>query len=131
MSAVAARALVPWVAAVAVAAGALLMRAELMTVHEGGRTGASEVVVGARTKGAPELLEPRARALITTCRLLVGSGLQDPALREVEPSVYAFRVEPALDEFDERELRGCLQDLRVEHVLLHVREVRHHAVGGS
>lgn len=109
------------VAAVAV----LVLRSELMTRHVPPPPGAwTDVVVEARVRHAASPTQEMARSLVDTCRLTVDTRTRTTALREVAPSVFAFRLTPALDEYDRRELRGCLQDLREERVLLDVRELR-------
>lgn len=105
--------------------GILLLRSELMTVHdpqpEGTRT---EFVLQAETRLAPEHLTEMTRGLVSVCRLLVNSDLVEASFTPIRQDVFSFAVEPALDQFDLREMRGCLQDTRVQRLKVKVREVR-------
>ncbi len=100
-------------------AGVLVLRAETLSTHvdtpPGSRT---EVVIDAATKNAePSATVPElAEALVLTCRLQVAAELIDEELREIEPSTFAFALTPALDESDRRQLIGCLEDARVDHL---------------
>lgn len=108
-----------WVVAAAVAlTGVLLLRAEIMTVDlelpEGSYT---DVVLAAEVvREDPGVRTEMVRGLVSTCRLLVNADVVEESFRSVDPGVFAFRLRPGLDEFDERELRGCLSDLRVQHL---------------
>lgn len=114
-----------WLAlAAVVSVGVLLLRAELMTVEletpEGSFT---DVVVAAEVKQEDDpgaVREEMTRGLVSTCRLLVNADVVAESFRAVEPGVFAFRLRPGLDEFDVRELRGCLSDTRVQHLLVDV-----------
>ena len=110
------------VAAVLAAVGILLLRAELMTVDvpqpEGSYT---DVVVAVEIREDEAVREEMARGLISTCRLLVNADVVEDTFSPVEEGVFAFRLRPGLDEFDRRELKGCLRDTRVQHLLADVR----------
>jgi hypothetical protein len=113
-----------WVVGLAVLAGTVLaLRAELMTVHETPDAAATEVVVAAETREDGAYVGEMTRGLVSTCRLLVNADVVESSFREVEPAVFAFRLTPPLGEFDRRELRGCLQDTRVQHLLVDVRRL--------
>ena len=112
-----------WLAAAVVAAvGILLLRSELMTVDvpqpEGSYT---DVVLAVSVREDEAVREEMARGLISTCRLLVNADVVEDSFITVEQDVYAFRLRPGLDEFDRRELSGCLRDTRVQHLLAEVR----------
>jgi hypothetical protein len=103
-------------------AGLLALRAELMTVDveqpEGSYT---DVVVAAETvREDSGVGAEMARGLVSTCRLLVNSDVVEDSFTAVGEGRYAFRLHPGLDEFDRRELRGCLSDLRVQHLRVEV-----------
>lgn len=116
-----------WGIAAAIAlTGVLLLRAELMTVEieqpEGSYT---DVVVSADVvREDPGVREEMIRGLVSTCRLLVNADVVAESFLTVEPGVFAFRLRPGLDEFDRRELRGCLSDLRVQHLRAHVHHMQ-------
>lgn len=114
-----------WVAgAVVLVAGLLLLRAELMTVDvpqpEGSYT---DVVLAVEIREDPALREEMTRGLVSTCRLLVNADVVEDSFRTVEDEVYAFRLRPGLDEFERREMKGCLRDTRVQHLLADVRRI--------
>ncbi|TQN43077.1 hypothetical protein FHU33_2500 [Blastococcus colisei] len=105
--------------------GIMLLRAELMTVDvdqpEGSYTDA--VVAASTVREDPAVQEEMTRGLVSTCRLLVNADVAEDSFVQVDDGVFAFRLRPGLDEFDRRELRGCLSDLRVQHLLLDVRRL--------
>jgi hypothetical protein len=76
-----------------------------------------ELVLDARARGAepgqtlPEMVE----ALLLFCRLEVPSGLAGPVEHH---GGGRFRVvlEPALDQTNRRQFRGCIEDWTVEHL---------------
>ena len=112
--------------AVAVLVGAaLLLRAELMTVDVPQPEGSwTDVVVRAETvREEPEVIEEMTRGLVSTCRLLVDADVVEDSFLSLGGSDFGFRLRPGLDEFERRELRGCLSDLRVQHLLLDVRHL--------
>jgi hypothetical protein len=106
-------------------AGVVLLRSELMTVHTpmppGSRT---EFLVEADTEEHPRHLTEMTRGLVSVCRLLVNADVVEQSFTPVRPDVFSFTLTPGLDEFDVREMRGCLQDTRVQNLLVQVREVR-------
>ncbi|MGI8758994.1 MAG: hypothetical protein ACR2K0_06770 [Acidimicrobiales bacterium] len=112
------------VAAVVVVAGVLVLRERAMTRHEPGVPGtATEVVVSAATRNA----EPAAttteltRALVLSCRLEVDAEpIGDLDRLPTEGHRYRLVLAPALDEFDERQLHGCLEDARMNYLQLKV-----------
>ena len=109
--------------AVAVVA-VLVLRAELMTSHATTPPGSvTQVVVQARTSRAPELLPQLTRGLVDVCRLAAGAREATP-LQQLSRTRFAFTLRPALDAFDRRELKGCLQDLREEGLLVDVEQLR-------
>lgn len=112
------------VALVASGAAIFLLRAETMTVNveqpAGSRT---DFVVEARTRSDTRHLHEMTRGLVSVCRLLVNSDLVERSFHLRPDGVFTFSLEPALDKFDLREMRGCLQDTRVRHLLVEVRSV--------
>lgn len=118
------RAVLFLLAAAAALTGVLLLRAELMTVHEPPVPGSfTNVVVVAETREEPEVLPEMTRGLASTCRLLVNADVVEQSFLPFGDGVFAFSLTPGLDEFDVRELRGCLQDLRVQHLRVDVRSI--------
>ncbi|MGY1836938.1 hypothetical protein ACI79P_17740 [Blastococcus sp. SYSU DS0510] len=119
------RRVLAWLLGIAVAAtGLVLLRAELMTVDipqpEGSYT---DVVIAVEIREDPAVREEMTRGLVSTCRLLVNADVVEDTFLSVDEGVFAFRLRPGLDEFDRRELRGCLRDTRVQHLLADVRRL--------
>ncbi|SFF47448.1 hypothetical protein [Blastococcus tunisiensis] len=119
------RAVVGLIAAVVAVVGVVLLRSELMTVDVAQPEGSyTDVVVAAATvREDPSVREEMTRGLVSACRLLVNADVVEDSFLQTGDGVFAFRLRPGLDEFDRRELRGCLRDLRVQHLLLDVREL--------
>ena len=112
------------VAALAVT-GVLALRAELMTVEVEQPEGSwTEVVVATRVvREDPDVRAEMTSGLVSTCRLLVNADVVEQSFQAVGDGVFTFRLHPGLDEFDRRELRGCLSDLRVQHLRVDVRRL--------
>lgn len=106
-------------------AGLLALRAELMTVSveqpEGSYT---DVVVAAEVKQEDPGVRPEmTRGLVSACRLLVNSDVVEDSFVALNEGLFTFRLHPGLDEFDRRELRGCLSDARIQHLQVEVRHL--------
>lgn len=107
------------------AVGVLALRAELMTVHRDLPPGSqTEFLVVADTREDRRHLPEMTRSLVSVCRLLVNGDVVERSFQADGHGVFRFSVTPGLDEFDVREMRGCLQDARVQYLLVDVREVR-------
>lgn len=126
------RALVAVLVAGAALAGVLALRAELMTVDvpqpEGSYT---DVRVVSETREEEAVLREMTHGLISTCRLLVNADVVEQSFVEHSPGVFSFRLRPGLDEFDRRELRGCLSDTRVQHLRVAVERLQTISPGGN
>lgn len=98
-----------------------------MTRHEPGVPGtATEIVVSADTRhpNPAATTAELANALIETCRVEVTAEPAGP-VEEMAPGRYRFVLEPALDEFDQRQIHGCLEDASVNYLQVDVRSLRH------
>lgn len=84
-----------------------------------------EVIVEADTVREPEsaTLE-MARAFINTCRLQVNSSVVEERFRRLGDDTFRFVLQPNLIERDQRQLRGCLEDARIQHLQLDVVTMR-------
>ena len=116
------------VAAVVVVVGVVLLREQTMTRHQPRVPGtATEVVVNAasRNNEPASTVAELTQALVSTCRLEVDaepvSGLERLSS---EHHRYRLVLAPALDEFDQRQLHGCLEDARINHLQLKVTQLR-------
>ena len=112
-------------AALAVAvAGVLLLRAEVMTVHAAQPPGSrTTFVIDAATREDPRHLREMTSSLVSVCRLLVNADVAERSFASLGDGAFTFSVHPGLGEFDLREMRGCLEDTRVQHLLVDVRHV--------
>jgi hypothetical protein len=54
-------------------------------------------------------------ALLLTCRLEVTSDLVDPP-REVSDGRFLAVLDPALDETNRRQFKGCIEDFTIDHL---------------
>lgn len=100
----------------------LAMRDAMRTVHTAVPPGArTEVEVAAmvreqRRDERRDLTE----ALVQTCRARVGTKLAPDGLAQTGPDRFRFTLVPGLDEFNRREMHGCLEDARMQHLQLDV-----------
>jgi hypothetical protein len=66
-------------------------------------------------------LDEMVEAALLLCRLEVSSDISGAAEPQPGPEgTYEVMVRPALDETNRRQLRGCLQDWRVDHLRVDV-----------
>ena len=85
-----------------------------------------ELVLDARTRhrevgqSLPELVE----ALLLTCRLEVESDVVGPIRADGDGRFRAV-LQPALDETNEKQLRGCLEDWTMDSLRADVVSIRH------
>jgi hypothetical protein len=101
----------------------VLLRQETMSVHTLGAPGSSTVVVveaSARPQRSTTRVAALARAQIALCRTEVHDETREPDVVHSLPWTFTFRLRPALDESDRRQLHGCLEDARVDHLQLQV-----------
>lgn len=68
-------------------------------------------------------------AVVEICHLEVGSRPVDDSLVLVddERDLYTVTFRPSLDRADQRQLRGCLEDLRIDHFRTWVQSMEHRA----
>lgn len=128
-----ARVLAGTAVAVALAAAVIVLRETTMSRHVSTPAGSTtEIVVRARTSHAQRQAteEELTTALVLTCRLHVDSGLVG-GISRVGDHTYSFVVTPALDESDRRQLHGCLEDMRIDHLQLGVVELHDRGVDES
>lgn len=116
------------VAAVAAALGVgviLLRDATLSTHREVAADSAMELVLRVSHHGGErgQTVEEMATALVLACRLEVSADPVGP-LEPLGGDRYRVVVTPALDETDQRQLRGCLEDWVIDHVRADVESIR-------
>ena len=80
-----------------------------------------EVVVRARTEGGErgQSLGEMVEALLLTCRLEVTADFAGP-IRDEGNGRFRVVLEPALDQTNRRQLRGCIEDWTIDHLLVDV-----------
>lgn len=98
------------------------LREATLSTHEPADPDSSVVlIVYARSERAepgqtlPEMVE----ALVLACRLEVPSDVAGP-IRNEGDGRFSTVLQPALDQTDRRQLRGCLEDWSIDHVLVDV-----------
>ena len=115
------------------AAAVLALREATLSTHQpvarGSRT---VVVVEAETDHAEvgQTVAEMTQAIMLTCRLEVSSDLVgeiqvvettgDPAVDEDQMGVFRAVLQPALDQTNERQFRGCLEDWTIDQLLVDV-----------
>ena len=90
-----------------------------LTRHEEVAPGSSLVLTirGEREDDAEHERHELVEALVTMCQLEVNSVVDSDSIRTVDEDrgIYSATFQPALDKADQRQLRGCLEDLRIDH----------------
>ena len=110
------------VLAIAVGVGIYYVRAATIGRDTPEGAGSSlEVIVQASTVREPTTSkEEMARALVNVCRLQVDTTVVQDRFRQLSNDVFRFVLSPKLIPRDQVQLRGCLEDTRVQHLILHV-----------
>lgn len=84
-----------------------------------------EIVLVARASHEPhDTLTEMARTLFVGCRLQASSRLEEDGFRHLAEDRYRFVIAPSLNESDRRQLHGCLEDARVQHLQADVLSMR-------
>ncbi|HEX7132247.1 MAG TPA: hypothetical protein VF228_06705 [Iamia sp.] len=107
--------------AIGVVAVLALREATLSTHERDDPRSEVELVIEARTEGGEpgQTLAEMVDALLLTCRLEVTSDLVGP-IRDEGGGRYRAVIRPALDATDRRQLRGCIEDWTIDHLLVDV-----------
>jgi hypothetical protein len=98
--------------------GVSALREATLSTHERVERGSQvEVHIKARTEGGEpgQTLAEMVDALLLTCRLEVTADLVDPA-REVSDGRFLAVLDPALDETNRRQFKGCIEDFTIDHL---------------
>lgn len=83
-----------------------------------------EVLVRARPHNDDIDVADATETLFAVCLLEARSRHTDRDVRRVDERTWSFRIRPALDESDQRQLRGCLEDARIDRYQADVVEMR-------
>lgn len=71
------------------------------------------------TMSRHELVDTRlqmTRSLFLTCRLEVNTSVVSDAFEVLDEDSFRFVISPALDEADQRQLHGCVEDARIDQL---------------
>jgi hypothetical protein len=103
--------------------GVFALREATLSTHDAPPGRDMKLVVSAKTKDPErsQTLAEMVEAQLLTCRLEVNSDLAGP----IEPlGDGRFRVilEPAMDDTDRRQFRGCVEDWIIDHVQINIVE---------
>lgn len=113
------RRVVVWMAFLLVTGSAIPMLAEATMskkspVPRGSRL---EVVLNAETSHEPKnTAAEMARTLFAGCRLQVPARVAESGFEELGGNRFRFVLEPTLNDSDRRQLHGCLEDARLQHL---------------
>ena len=101
--------------------GVLALREATLSTHEAVDARQVELVVDARSAGGEpsQTLAEMVEAHLLTCRLEVTSDLAGP-IESLGDGRFRAVLEPAMDETNRRQFRGCLEDFRVDHFRMDV-----------
>jgi hypothetical protein len=104
--------------------GVIVLRNNSMTVHERmPRDSALFVAAEARWRVADSTAPTLARALTIQC-VAETSVRHTAASFAWDDGAFTFEVLPALDDADQRQLKGCLSDFRMPRLIVAVDEMR-------
>ena len=76
----------------------------------------SEVVIdaGANQAERGKTVAEATTAQVLSCRLEVQSDVVGP-IEQIDDDTFRFTLQPALDETDEKQFKGCVEDWRLDH----------------
>ncbi len=84
-----------------------------------------EVIMTARISHEPQnSIGEMARTLFATCRLQVPAVVHEEGFRRLATDRFRFVIQPSLNESDRRQLHGCLEDSRLQHLQADVIAIR-------
>jgi hypothetical protein len=119
------RVLVGVVLVAAAVGGVVALRSTSMTVHTRMPPESRLLVEAtARSRHAESTARPLTRALVLACVAETSPRREVRAFTWRPPRSVAFTVVPSLDDPDQRQLRGCLSDLRMPRLLVSVDRMR-------
>jgi hypothetical protein len=97
------------------------LREATLSTHEKVSGRGTAVVVDAETKGAEkgQTLAEMVEAQLLTCRLEVSSDIRGP-IEALGDGRFRATLEPTLDETNERQFRGCVEDWLIDQVKVDV-----------
>ena len=109
----------------------LALREATLSTHQPVTAGEMELVVSARTHGGEpgQTLAEMVQAQLLTCRLEVTSDLTGP-IETLGDGRFRVTMQPAMDQTNRRQFRGCVEDFVTDHLQIDVVELRPIGIGG-
>jgi hypothetical protein len=103
----------------------LLLREATLSTHETVEGQGTEVELFAETKGGEtgQSLDEMVEAQLLNCRLEVSSDIDGAGIESLGEGRYRAVLMPVLDETNQRQFRGCLEDWLIDHVRIDVLEL--------
>jgi hypothetical protein len=104
--------------------GVLALREATLSTHDAVVGRATVLVVSARTHGGEpgQTLDEMVEAQLLTCRLEVVSDFAGP-IESLGEGRFRARLEPAMDDTNRRQFRGCVEDFVTDHLQIDVVEL--------
>ena len=101
--------------------GVLALREATLSTHEEVDARQVELVVDASSAGGEpgQTLGEMVEAQLLTCRLEVTSDLAGP-IEDLGDGRFRAVFEPAMDETNRRQFRGCVEDFVIDHLQVNV-----------
>ncbi|MGH9138967.1 MAG: hypothetical protein ACRD0G_18300, partial [Acidimicrobiales bacterium] len=98
-------------------AGVLALREATLSTHQPVEGRGMELVVSARTRGGEQgqTLAEMVEAQLLACRLEVTSDVVG-AIEPLGDGRFRAVLEPAMDQTNRRQFRGCVEDFMIDHV---------------
>lgn len=102
-------------------AGVLALREATLSTHQPVSGRGMELVVSASTHGGEQgqTLAEMVEAQLLTCRLEVNSDVTGP-IEALGDGRFRAVLEPAMDETNRRQFRGCVEDFIIDHLQISV-----------
>lgn len=103
----------------------LALREATLSTHDSvGDAVGTEIVLSARTRGGEhhQTLAEMVEAQLLMCRLEVTSDLAGP-IEDLGGGTFRAAFEPAMDDTNRRQFRGCVEDWVIDHTLIDVLEL--------
>ena len=105
--------------------GVFALREATLSTHQPVTADEMELVVSARTHGGEpgQTLAEMVEAQLLTCRLEVTSDLAGP-IESLGDGLFRVVLQPAMDQTNRRQFRGCVEDFVTDHLQIDVIELR-------
>jgi hypothetical protein len=105
-------------------AGVLALREATLSTHDPVSAREMQLVVSAKTHGGEpdQTLAEMVEAQLLTCRLEVTSDLAGP-IESLGDGRFRVVLVPAMDQTNQRQFRGCVEDFVTDHLQIDVLEL--------